>query len=101
MHLQRLRPASAPSISIPTMECRRKWQIEKDTEMAAFETNRPVAGGALFGGRVSTVFADTFAALSVWNDARITRKALGKLSDRELDDIGLSRGDIDQLASRA
>ena len=69
--------------------------------MAAYETNRPVAGGALFGGRVSTIFADTRAALAVWNDARITRKTLGKLSDRELDDIGLCRGDIDQLTADA
>ena len=68
--------------------------------MAALETTRPVAAGALFGGRVSTVIADSFAALTVWNDARITRKALGKLSDRELDDIGLCRGDIDLLADR-
>jgi len=28
---------------------------------------------------------------------RMTRNALGKLSDRELDDIGLCRGDIDQI----
>jgi uncharacterized protein YjiS (DUF1127 family) len=32
-----------------------------------------------------------------WNDARVTRKSLSKLSDRELDDIGLCRGDIDLL----
>jgi uncharacterized protein YjiS (DUF1127 family) len=75
--------------------------FEKDREMAAFETNRPVAGGALFGGRVSAVFADTLAAVAAWNDARVTRNALGKLSDRELDDIGLCRGDIDQLTADA
>lgn len=32
-----------------------------------------------------------------WNDARLTRKALSKLTDRELDDIGLNRGDIDLI----
>lgn len=32
-----------------------------------------------------------------WRDERASRKALGKLTDRELDDIGLLRSDIDQL----
>ncbi|SLN62534.1 hypothetical protein PSA7680_03294 [Pseudoruegeria aquimaris] len=60
--------------------------------MAAFETSRP-ATGSLFGGRL----ANLFAALIEWNDRRVTRKALSKLTDRELDDIGLSRGDLDAL----
>ena len=67
--------------------------------MAAYETNRPVAAGAQNGGRVSAIFASAFATVAAWNDARVTRNALGKLSDRELDDIGLCRGDIDTLAS--
>ncbi|HHS88877.1 MAG TPA: DUF1127 domain-containing protein [Rhodobacteraceae bacterium] len=32
-----------------------------------------------------------------WNDVRATRAALRKLSDRELEDIGLNRGDIETL----
>ncbi|MEL7012731.1 MAG: DUF1127 domain-containing protein [Pseudomonadota bacterium] len=36
-------------------------------------------------------------AICAWNDARLTRKALAQLSDRELDDIGLERGDIDRM----
>ncbi|MBY6201293.1 DUF1127 domain-containing protein [Maritalea mobilis] len=36
--------------------------------------------------------------LAAWNDARVTRKALSQLSDRELDDLGLVRGDIDMIA---
>lgn len=68
--------------------------------MAALDTTRPVAG-RLFGGRVSAVFANAFSAVAVWNDARITRNALGKLTDRELDDIGLCRGDIDALTAKA
>ncbi|MFN0115676.1 MAG: DUF1127 domain-containing protein [Paracoccaceae bacterium] len=51
---------------------------------------------ASFGG--SSIFAGAFAAFAAWNDARVTRKALHKLSDRELDDIGLSRGDIEDIA---
>ena len=34
---------------------------------------------------------------SAWNDARVTRKALSKLTDRELDDIGLCRGDVELI----
>jgi len=66
--------------------------------MAALDSTRPVAD-RLFGGSVSAVFANAFASLAAWNDARITRNALGKLSDRELDDIGLCRGDIDTIAA--
>ena len=36
--------------------------------------------------------------LMTWNTERSTRNALSALSDRELDDIGLSRGDIDAVA---
>jgi uncharacterized protein YjiS (DUF1127 family) len=37
--------------------------------------------------------------IAAWNDARVTRKALEALSDRELDDLGLNRGDIDAIAN--
>lgn len=38
--------------------------------------------------------------LAAWNDARITRKALSALSAHELEDIGLGRGDIDEIVRR-
>jgi uncharacterized protein YjiS (DUF1127 family) len=41
-----------------------------------------------------------FATLKTWNDARITRRELNALSDRELADIGLCRADIDSVANR-
>ncbi len=34
-----------------------------------------------------------------WNDTRMTRNSLNKLSARELDDIGLDRGDIEKVAT--
>ncbi len=40
------------------------------------------------------------SAVANWNDARVTRKALSRLTDRELADIGLTRGDIDSVAAR-
>jgi uncharacterized protein YjiS (DUF1127 family) len=66
--------------------------------MALFETTRPMTTGLLVGGRVSKFFAALTSALAAWNDARVTRKALAMLSDRELDDIGLCRGDIEDIA---
>ncbi len=49
----------------------------------------------------NNAFASTFAALAAWNDARATRKALSALTDRELDDIGLTRADINSITARA
>lgn len=48
-------------------------------------------------GTQTSPFASFFQAIRDWNDARVTRSALNKLSDRELDDIGLTRGDIDRI----
>ena len=67
--------------------------------MAAFDTTRPASG--LSAGRISAVFANAFSAVAAWNDARITRNSLSKLTARELDDIGLSRGDIEEIAARS
>ena len=63
--------------------------------MAAYETSRPAPFGAISIFRAVQGASGLLAMLAAWNDARITRKALGKLTDRELDDIGLCRGDIE------
>ncbi len=63
--------------------------------MAAVETTRPAPFGAISTYRAINGLTNAFGVVAAWNDARITRKALGKLSDRELDDIGLCRGDIE------
>ena len=65
--------------------------------MAAIETSRPAPLGAITTYRAVNGVSGLFAAFKGWNDARVTRKALSKLSDRELDDIGLCRGDIEML----
>lgn len=66
--------------------------------MAAFDTTRPASG--LSAGRISAVFANAFSMVAAWNDARITRKSLSKLTARELEDIGLTYGDIENIATR-
>lgn len=65
--------------------------------MAAIETSRPAPFGAITTYRAVNGFSRMFMTFKAWNDARITRKALSNLSDRELDDIGLCRGDIEML----
>lgn len=65
--------------------------------MAAYETSRAAPFGAIAIFRFVQSVSDKAAALAAWNDARVTRKALAKLSDRELDDIGLCRGDIEVI----
>ena len=65
--------------------------------MAAYEPSAAAPVGAISIVRSVPAFAGFVAAYSAWNDARLTRKALGRLSDRELDDIGLCRGDVDML----
>ena len=66
--------------------------------MASFDTTRPVAG--LSAGKIASFFVNMLGAVAAWNDARITRKSLSKLTARELDDIGLSYGDIEDIATR-
>jgi len=65
--------------------------------MAAVETTRPAPFGAITTYRAITSVSRALRAVSAWNDARATRNALSKLSDRQLDDIGLCRGDIETL----
>jgi uncharacterized protein YjiS (DUF1127 family) len=66
--------------------------------MAAVETTRPAPFGAITTYRAINAVSNALGGLAAWNDARMTRKALNKLSDRELDDIGLCRGDIEFIS---
>jgi uncharacterized protein YjiS (DUF1127 family) len=66
--------------------------------MAAFDTDRPVYGAAPVAGPVRGFLSNLIAQVVAWNDARVTRNTLMALTDRELDDIGLVRGDIDDVA---
>ncbi|MEO9574971.1 MAG: DUF1127 domain-containing protein [Tateyamaria sp.] len=67
--------------------------------MASFDTTRPVYGTAPVAGHVKGFVFNLVAQVIAWNDARVTRKALNTLTDRELEDIGLVRGDIDDVAN--
>lgn len=71
--------------------------------MAAYDITRSQAasaGIATFAGRIGHGIVALINGVSDWNDARVTRKALSALSDHELSDIGMSRGDIDTMSAR-
>ena len=63
--------------------------------MTTLDNSRTSGRGSFLGNFT----ANTFGAFSAWNDARITRKALSALTARELDDIGLTPGDIETIAT--
>lgn len=65
--------------------------------MATFDTNRTSFGSTTVVARITGYAQRTVAAIICWNDVRVTRKALAVLSNRELEDIGLTRGDIDMM----
>ena len=67
--------------------------------MAAIDNTRAQIGTGFFA-RINDLFTNAFSTLSTWNDARVTRNALSQLSDRELEDIGLCRGDIEYVSVR-
>jgi uncharacterized protein YjiS (DUF1127 family) len=52
----------------------------------------------LFPSARPGLLARAYRSLVLWNAARQTRDQLMKLNDRELDDIGLIRSDIDAVA---
>ena len=67
--------------------------------MAAFDTTRTTYGSTGLIGRIGTTISSAMNAFAVWNDARATRNALSSLSNRELEDIGLNRSDIETVAA--
>ena len=67
--------------------------------MAAYDTTRTHSDSSI-GGRITLLMTSLLDSVANWNDARITRKSLSRLSARELDDIGLCRGDIDMIAAK-
>lgn len=61
--------------------------------MATLDTIRPIAAE----NGLRNTLATLFGVIADWNDRRTTRKSLSGLTNRELEDIGLMRGDIDSI----
>lgn len=63
--------------------------------MATFDAFTPARPAPSMG-----VFSNLLGRVIAWNDRRVTVKMLRTLTDRELADIGLERGDIISWSAR-
>ncbi|HMM09411.1 Uncharacterized conserved protein YjiS, DUF1127 family [Paracoccus solventivorans] len=61
--------------------------------MSAIDTIRVIPAN-----RPAGIIENIAATLRYWADVRATRNELNRLTDRELRDIGLTRGDIERVA---
>lgn len=68
--------------------------------MSVFESNRPVPLGSSSAFRLTSLVEQVVASVRAWYLARATIAALDQLSDRELEDIGIIRSDIPDIADR-
>jgi uncharacterized protein YjiS (DUF1127 family) len=66
--------------------------------MSVFEGNRSVPLGASTTHRFVSLANRAVDSLAAWGNARATRRTLLALSDRQLRDIGLERGQIPGVA---
>jgi len=69
--------------------------------MAISDFSRVSSRSVTTGDRFHGYFANIVGSVVSWNDARKTRAELMKLSAHELDDLGISRGDIDAIVGKA
>ncbi|MEX0348311.1 MAG: DUF1127 domain-containing protein [Paracoccaceae bacterium] len=62
--------------------------------MANVAVNSQAPRGAVAEFRIVNVISSVIASIVKWNADRLTRKELSKLTDAQLEDIGLTRKDI-------
>jgi uncharacterized protein YjiS (DUF1127 family) len=68
--------------------------------MSVYETNRNVPLGAVTTFRLISSVERLIENVSKWRSARATATALSELSNAQLADIGVLRGEIDDVADR-
>lgn len=68
--------------------------------MSVYESPRPVPLGAVTTLRIVSLFERGVDAFVAWRNARATVSVLRGLSDQQLEDIGLYRGQIAALAEK-
>lgn len=66
--------------------------------MSAYQSSRPVPLSAIATLRIVTAIERIVGGLQGWRSRRATHTALSGLTDRQLADIGLHRGDIAVVA---
>lgn len=62
--------------------------------MSVSEPTRSVPLGAITTFRAVSFFERTLDAVASWRRSRATYDALSRLSDKQLSDIGLNRGEL-------
>lgn len=67
--------------------------------MAHFEMTRSGMSAGAPASPLSRTLRSIFSTLRVMLERRATQRALSQLTDRELDDIGLCRGDIARIVA--
>jgi uncharacterized protein YjiS (DUF1127 family) len=67
--------------------------------MSVFEAIRPVPLGSVSTYRLVSMIERAVANVSNWRASIATARALNGLSNEQLDDIGLSRGEISEISS--
>ena len=68
--------------------------------MATTYTSAVAPSGATVTRRIAGALSAMVAAIREWNDTRRTVAALSRLSEDQLDDIGLTRSDIRDFSRR-
>ena len=68
--------------------------------MALLDQNRTYSQSAVLSDMLSRAAYGLVLSVIAWNDARRTRNSLLSLTTQELDDIGLCRGDVDDIVRR-
>jgi uncharacterized protein YjiS (DUF1127 family) len=73
----------------------------KPNEMSVYETTpRPLPLGTMTTHRVVSAIEQILTTLVAWRRARLTETTLNNLSDAQLADIGVRRGQISAMADR-
>ena len=65
--------------------------------MALIDMGRTSGHTSSFVDTIRNLVHTASVTVADWNDTRRTRQLLSQLSAHELDDIGLTRGDIDAI----
>lgn len=89
------RPIYGASRRTPDAPARAK---PESSEMFAPEVTRAVPLGSITTFRIVALVQRALDAFAAWRSAHATEKALLRLSDQQLADIGLHRGDIAAVA---
>ena len=69
--------------------------------MSVYETLRPLPNGSVTTFRIVSAVESLYNRFVVWRKARLTETALRGLSDAQLSDIGLHRGEIAEVSGDA